>query len=125
MELLPDFLRRSGTQTIEDVVVPLLWTLPADPRLLQQVMRHEAAHDGVLPGDGKLGYIPKAANQLTLNNNNKHLLVKVDFHKLPEAAAVVVPYSLRVSKRLQQRIGCRFSQDQISLQNIYITNNRK
>lgn len=34
MELLPDFLRRSGAQAIEDVVVSLLWTLCADPRLL-------------------------------------------------------------------------------------------
>lgn len=53
MELLPDFLRRSGAQAIEDVVVSLLWTLCADPRLLEQVMRHEAAHDGVLSGEGK------------------------------------------------------------------------
>lgn len=48
MELLPDVLRRSGTQSVEDVVVSLLWALSADPRLLQQVVRHEAAHDGVL-----------------------------------------------------------------------------
>lgn len=53
MELLPDLLWRSGTQTVEDVVVPLIRTLCADPRLFQQVMGHEAAHDGVLPGDGK------------------------------------------------------------------------
>lgn len=52
MELLPDFLRRSGAQAIEDVVVSLLRTLCADPRLLQQVMRHEAAHNGVLSGEG-------------------------------------------------------------------------
>lgn len=55
VELLPDLLRSASTQTVEDVVVPLLRTLSADPRLLQQVMRHEAAHDGVLPADGKGG----------------------------------------------------------------------
>lgn len=48
MKLLPDVFRRSGTQPVEDVVVPLLRALPTDPRLLQQVVRHEAAHDGVL-----------------------------------------------------------------------------
>lgn len=63
VELLPDFLGRSGAQTIEDVVVSLLRTLRADPRLLQQVMRHKAAHHGVLPGDGN-GGSAKAANQL-------------------------------------------------------------
>lgn len=36
----------------------------------------------------------------------RHLLVEVDFHKLPEATAVVVPHSFRVSESLQQRIGC-------------------
>lgn len=55
VELLPDLLWRSGTQTVEDVIVPLIRTLCADPRLLQQVMGHEAAHDGVLPGGGKQG----------------------------------------------------------------------
>lgn len=69
VELLPDFLRRSGTQTVEDVVVPLLWTLPADPRLLQQVMRHEAAHNGVLPGDGKLGYTPKISDPADVDSH--------------------------------------------------------
>lgn len=48
VELLPDVLRGAGAQSVEDVVVPLLGTLPADPRLLQQVVRHEAANDGVL-----------------------------------------------------------------------------
>lgn len=48
VELLPDVLGRSGTQSVEDVVVSLLFALSADPRLLQQVVRHEAAHDGVL-----------------------------------------------------------------------------
>jgi len=51
VELLPDVLRGAGTQAIEDVVVPLLSALSADPRLLQQVMRHKAAHDGVLTGN--------------------------------------------------------------------------
>lgn len=50
VELLADLLGRSGAQAVEDVVVPLLRALRADPRLLQQVMRHEAAHDGVLRG---------------------------------------------------------------------------
>lgn len=48
VELLPDFLGGSGTQSVEDVVVSLLLALSADPRLLQQVVGHEAAHDGVL-----------------------------------------------------------------------------
>lgn len=48
VELLPDVFGRSGTQSVEDVIVSLLWTLPADPRLLQQVVRHEAAHHGIL-----------------------------------------------------------------------------
>lgn len=48
VELLPDVFRRSGAQPVEDVVVPLLGALPADPRLLQQVVRHEAADHGVL-----------------------------------------------------------------------------
>lgn len=51
MELLPDVLGRSGTQSVEDVVVSLLGALSADPGLLQQVVRHEAAHDGVLSGE--------------------------------------------------------------------------
>ena len=54
MELLPDVLRSSGTQPVEDVVVPLLWTLSADPGLLQEVMRHEAAHHGVLTGNDRV-----------------------------------------------------------------------
>jgi len=37
----------------------------------------------------------------------KHLLVEVDLHKLPEAAAVVVPDGFCVPERLEQRIGCR------------------
>lgn len=48
VELLPDVLGGSGTQSVEDVVVSLLGALSADPRLLQQVVRHEAAHDGIL-----------------------------------------------------------------------------
>lgn len=35
----------------------------------------------------------------------KHLFVKVDLYKLPEAAAVVVSDSFGVSKSLQQRVG--------------------
>lgn len=48
MELLPDVLGRAGTQSVEDVIVSLLRTLSADPGLLQQVVGHEPAHDGVL-----------------------------------------------------------------------------
>lgn len=48
MKLLPDVLGRSGAQSVEDVVVSLLWALSADPGLLQQVVRHEAAHHRVL-----------------------------------------------------------------------------
>lgn len=116
MELLPDLLRRSGAQTVEDVVVPLLRTLSADPRLLQQVMRHEAAHDGVLEGDGKQGLQPGKQPERRRRRFRTHLLVKVDFHELPEAAAVVVPYGLCVSERLQQRVGCRFRKQPVSVQ---------
>lgn len=48
VELLPDGFGGSGTQPVEDVVVPLLFALPADPGLLQQVVRHKATHHGVL-----------------------------------------------------------------------------
>lgn len=48
MELLSDVLGGAGAQAVEDVVVPLFGALPADPRLLQQVVRHEAANDGIL-----------------------------------------------------------------------------
>lgn len=48
VELLPDVLRGSGTQAVEDVVIPLLRALPADSRLLQQVVRHKTAHNSVL-----------------------------------------------------------------------------
>lgn len=48
VELLPDVFGRSSTQAVEDVVVPLLRALSADPGLLQQVVGHEAAHHGVL-----------------------------------------------------------------------------
>lgn len=53
MEPGPDLLWSSSTQTVEDVVVPLLWTLATDPGLLQQVMRDEAAHHRVLTGDNR------------------------------------------------------------------------
>lgn len=49
MELLSDLFRGSSTQTVEDVVVPLLWALCAYPGLLQQVVGNKPAHDGVLP----------------------------------------------------------------------------
>lgn len=35
-----------------------------------------------------------------------YLLIEVDFHKLSEATAVVVPDSFRISESLQQRICC-------------------
>lgn len=55
MELLPDVLGGPGTESVEDVVVPLLGALPADPRLLQQVVRHEAAHDRILTTQSQTG----------------------------------------------------------------------
>lgn len=48
MQLLLQLLRRSGTQPVEDVVVPLVIALHADPGLLQQVVRDESTHDCVL-----------------------------------------------------------------------------
>ena len=39
-------------QAVEDVVVPLLRALLADPGLLQEVVRHEAPHHRVL-GTGR------------------------------------------------------------------------
>lgn len=65
MELLPDVLGGSGTQSVEDVVVSLLGALSADPRLLQQVVRHEAANDDIL-----------TARKQKNKRNNKRMGVK-------------------------------------------------
>lgn len=43
---------------------------------------------------------------LLTSHRRKYLLIKVDFHKLSEATAVVVPDSFRISESLQQRICC-------------------
>lgn len=48
VEFLSDVLRRSGAQPVEDVVVPLVLTLSADTRFLQEVVRHEAPDHRVL-----------------------------------------------------------------------------
>lgn len=48
MQLLLQLLGRSGTQPVEDVVVPLVVALHANPGLLQQVVRDEPAHHRVL-----------------------------------------------------------------------------
>lgn len=45
-------------------------------------------------------------HQLINSSSQTHLLVEVNLHKLPEAAAVVVAHSFGVSKGLQQRVGC-------------------
>ena len=46
-------LRRSGTQPVEDVVVPLVVILHANPGLLQQVMGDKSTHDRILETQGK------------------------------------------------------------------------
>lgn len=48
VELGPDVLGGSSTQPVEDVVVPLLLALLADPGFLQQVVGHEASHHSIL-----------------------------------------------------------------------------
>ena len=48
MELLLDVVGGAGTQPVEDVVVPLLLALHADPGLLQQVVGHKPPHHRVL-----------------------------------------------------------------------------
>lgn len=53
VQFLLDVLRRSGTQPVEYVVVPLVVTLHANPGLLQQVMGDKSTHDHILETRGK------------------------------------------------------------------------
>lgn len=48
VQFLLQVFRRAGAQPVEDVVVPLVTALHANPRLLQQVMGDKAADNCVL-----------------------------------------------------------------------------
>lgn len=80
-QLGPELLICARTQKIEHMIVPLLWTLRADPTLLQEVMGDVAPHH-------------RASG------------VKVNLHEFAKARGVVVPSCLGVAKRFQDRISC-------------------
>lgn len=67
--------RRASAQPVEDVVVPLVAALHANPRLLQQVMGDEAANNGVLrstqEGGGNDAALFYLASSLILVNLQK------------------------------------------------------
>lgn len=48
VQFLLQVFRRTGAQPVEDVVVPLVTALHANPRLLQQIVGDEAADNCVL-----------------------------------------------------------------------------
>ena len=80
LQLGAKLVGRARAQAIEDVIVALVGTLHADARLLEQVVRHEAAGHSVRVAEVQLG-------------------------EFAEAARVVVARRLGVAERLEQRIG--------------------
>lgn len=48
MKHVPDVLRCPCTESVKYMIVSLFWTLHANPRLLQQIVRDKTAHNGIL-----------------------------------------------------------------------------
>lgn len=115
MQFLLDVLRCPSTQPVEDVVVSLVVTLHANPRLLQQVMGDKSTHncilvqqerDQVSKADSKVHgpCTQQIIDQLRTSVIIHYLVIEVDFHKLPKATTVIVPDCFCISKGLQKGI---------------------